>query len=953
MHSTDRFRCNAIGNNYIFCKTTQNTHLPFRTQSGNRSYRGERVPYYGFVEVRLKIPHIKKFNEDILLLVTDDSPYGDRVPVTLGTLHIARGLELISPEEEEQLNLTWTHTKMSMLLTMKKAPAQVKPEGEEDLFNLDQVKGNLKLTKPVVIPPFAMVHCQTLGNVRGHRKRINIITKDPDKRFSGSIEVPSSYTHLKPGSRRVSVSLKNLSCKPVRLTAKTVIAKMAAANVVPPKLAPKEDPNMDENPEDKTEKVAANTINSERENKTPPMSSERLEKLMEKIDLSGVKEWSEEQQIKAKDLITEFSSLFALDDMELGKTSVVRHKIKLTDYTPFKERYQKIPPTQYEEVRKHLQEMLDIGAIRKSSSPWASAVVLVTKKDGSLRFCIDLCKLNNRTVKDSYALPRIEETLECLSGAKWFTSLDLKSGYWQVEMSEECKEMTAFTVGPLGFYECERMPFGLCNAPATFQRLMEMCLGELHLSWCIIYLDDIIIFSKTPEEHLERLRGVFEKLAEAGLKLKTKKCEFFKQRIAYLSHIVSEDGIEVDPKKVEAIKSWETPKTVTDVRSFLGFTNGYRKFIKGFAQVARPLSKLTAGDNASKKKTAIVWDAECEYAFLEMKRLCTTTPVLAYADYSKPFILNTDASGLGLGAVLSQEQDDKTVRPVAFASRCLSRSKDNYPAHKLEFLALKWAVCDRFHEYLYGGQFDVYTDNNPLTYVLTTAKLDACGHRWIANLANYNFNLHYKPGKTNVEADALSRIPWQRDQGETLPDQVVKAIMTGVTAEVPFTETYFANEPIKSETDPIIMKSEHVYPNQKPSTSDWKEKQTADENIGILYDLVKTKKVHTRKGSPQDFPELRSMLRNKSQFVVRNELLYRKTKKTARDVNTLQFVLPKEDRKQAMTCCHEDIGHLGVERSLDLLRDRFYGPNMAEDNNDHIKRCERCLNSKQNHKWLK
>ena len=220
--------------------------------------------------------------------------------------------------------------------------------------------------------------------------------------------------------------------------------------------------------------------------------------------------------------------------------------------------------------------MLKIGVIWKSNSPWASAVVLVRKKDGSLRFCIDLQKLNVRTIKDAYGLPRIEETLDCLEWSVIFTSLDLKSGYWQVEMDEASKPLTAFTVGPLGFYECERMPFGLTNAPATFQRLMKSCLGDLHLNWCIIYLDDVIVFSKTPKEHIDRLRGVFHKLFLAGQKFKPKKCEFFKTKIAYLGHIVSAKGIETDPKKVETVKNWTVPKTVTDVRSFLGFTNYYR-----------------------------------------------------------------------------------------------------------------------------------------------------------------------------------------------------------------------------------------------------------------------------------------------------------------------------------------------------------------------------------------
>ena len=219
------------------------------------------------------------------------------------------------------------------------------------------------------------------------------------------------------------------------------------------------------------------------------------------------------------------------------------------NYVSFKERYRRVPPHQYEEVKKHLDEMLKIGAIRRSNSPWASAIVLVRKKDGTLRFCIDE-KLNERTVKDACSLPRIDDSLDSLNDACIFTLIDLKSGYWQVELDEESIPLTAFTVG---FYECIRMPFGLTNAPATFQRLMESCLGELHLNWCIIYLDDVIVFSKTPEEHIERLECVFEKISKAGLKLKPSKCEFFKRKINYLGHIVSDKGIETDPRKIEAI----------------------------------------------------------------------------------------------------------------------------------------------------------------------------------------------------------------------------------------------------------------------------------------------------------------------------------------------------------------------------------------------------------------
>ena len=249
--------------------------------------------------------------------------------------------------------------------------------------------------------------------------------------------------------------------------------------------------------------------------------------VLEALDLQGLTEWPESEQEWARELLLKWEHLFVHSDLDLAKTVLIKHKIQLTDQTPFKECYRWIPPHMYDDMRAHIQEMLDIDTIHKPHSPWASTVFLVQKKDGGLMFCIDLRKLNNHTVKDAYSLPQIDETLDSLQGFQWFSSLDLKSGYWQVEMDEESKPLTAFTVGPLGFYECERMPFRLTNTPATFQRLMETCLGDLNLHWCIIYLDDIVIFSKDLTSHLDRLEAVFRKLEKAGLKLKPSKCELF------------------------------------------------------------------------------------------------------------------------------------------------------------------------------------------------------------------------------------------------------------------------------------------------------------------------------------------------------------------------------------------------------------------------------------------
>ena len=283
--------------------------------------------------------------------------------------------------------------------------------------------------------------------------------------------------------------------------------------------------------------------------------AERQELLLEKLDLTGLEAWPTEQAEKARSLLREYHDIFSLEKHDTGHTKAAKHKIVLKDpdTPPFKERFCRIPPPQLDEVRAHLKMMLDARVIRPSNSPWRNAVVLVRKKDGSLCFCIDFRRLNSLTVKDSHPLPHICETLESLVGVAHYTTIDMNSGFWQVPMDDESKQYTAFTLGSMGLYECESMPFGLCNAPPTFQRLMLNCLGELNLTYCLIYLDDVIIFSKTEEEHLERMRVVSDRFREHGLKLKPSKCEVFKTEINYLVHHVSKRGVLPSKKNLEAI----------------------------------------------------------------------------------------------------------------------------------------------------------------------------------------------------------------------------------------------------------------------------------------------------------------------------------------------------------------------------------------------------------------
>ena len=488
---------------------------------------------------------------------------------------------------------------------------------------------------------------------------------------------------------------------------------------------------------------------------------ERQDRLGTDLQLDHLESGRKERLL---DTLRRYHQAFALEKNEIGCTDKVQHEIDLEPgSTPHKERYRTIPAHLLDEVRRHLDELMETGAITPSESPWCNAVVLVRKKNGELRFCIDFRKLNKKTKKDAYPLPRINDALNAMGGSKFFSCLDLKRGFYQAEMAEDSRPLTAFTVGNLGFYEFRKMPFGLCNAPATFQRLMQNCLGELNYTICVVYLDDIIVFADTEEEHLRRIALVLQRLMNAKLKLKPGKCEFFKTEIEYLGHKLTANGILPCQRNLEKVAQMGEPRTVTEVKSFLGLASHYRRFIKGFAKIASPMNAYTTKEmNPSGKKgrqsPEVTLDEKAREAFLKLKNLLVDPPVLVYADITKPFRLETDASKIALGAVLTQEANG-AHHPVAYASRLLQGPEVRYHSSKQEFLAFKWAVVEQFPQFLICKPFTVRTDNNPLTYVTTTPNLDATGHRWMAALASFNFSLEYLKGTKNGAADALSRDP--------------------------------------------------------------------------------------------------------------------------------------------------------------------------------------------------
>ena len=500
-----------------------------------------------------------------------------------------------------------------------------------------------------------------------------------------------------------------------------------------------------------------------------PSLTEDIQEMMRRMEIDEEIQTSPEQREQVEKLIKRHYDRFSKDDMDIGYCDKVEHKIILDDDRPVRLPHRRIPPHQWSEVREYLEKSLKQGIIKRSSSPYASAVVLVRKRDGKLRLCIDYRALNAKTHRDAYPLPRIEEALDALKGAKYFCSLDLAHGFHQVPMAKDDREKTAFRVGTGGLYEFTRMPFGLCNAPATFMRLMDLAFGDQNFQSVLIYMDDILVFGTTFEETMQRLDMVLGRLADFNLKVKPEKCNLFKKKLRYLGHVVSAGGISPDPEKIRAVQEWDIPKTETELRGFLGLCSYYRRFVPKYAEVAAPLHALL-GTTAKKKKKRTAetkpkiplpeaWDEDCTKAMEAMKGQLTSAPVLGYPDFKESFILVIDASHLGLGAVLSLKKDGKQV-VIAYASRALrpnERNMENYSSMKLELLALKWAVTEKFRDYLIGASFTVYTDNNPLSYFNSTAKLGATEMRWQAELAQFQFQIKYRPGRVNTNADSLSR----------------------------------------------------------------------------------------------------------------------------------------------------------------------------------------------------
>ncbi len=879
---------------------------------------GMNLPYTGYVKLNVEVCCGGQSQQlDCLFLVVPESTYNKTVPCLLGTnfltpllygcqeRHGARFLQTAS------LQMPWYLAFRSMVLREREL---VRHSGRLALVRSCEAAN-------IVVPPNGS--CTIKGSVCNalpYQTVCALLQSSKESKIPSDVEIgPALFSYKYGEAQQVPVVVSNLTGQTIVVSPKAILCEVQPVQVE--KIVP-----------------LAVTDKSEDELSSDNVKPHPFDKL--NINTSGT---SPEHQVEIKNLVQEYSDIFSSGDTDIGHASTVPHRINLCDDIPFRQRHRRIPPGLYDEVKAHLKQLLACGVIRPSYSPWASNMVLVRKPDSSLRICIDYRALNRRTIRDSYALPRVEEIFDCLAGSKIYSVLDMKSGYHQIEVDEEHKSRTAFSAGPLGFYEFNRLPFGLINAPATYQRQMEQIFGDLHFKICMIYLDDLIVFAKSADEHLSRLRQVFQRVRESGLKLSPKKCNLLKDKVKYVGHIISSDGVAVDPAKVEKILNWPEPKDADELRKFLGFASYYRKFVPKFANIAKPLTDLLPPTARKKRKgkttvkTAKPWQwcSDQVSAFEQLKTRLTSTPILGYPDYSQPFELHTDASIVGLGAVLYQSQEG-VLKVISYASRSLNRAEQNYPAHKLEFLALKWSVTDKFHDYLYGHQFTVMTDNNPLTYVLSTARLDATGHRWLASLASYNFEIKYRAGSLNADADALSRLPGVNTQN-TITQEMISAISLSGQTDDYLSTLCMGMAGVPAELDDAGT-GMHGY-----TLRDWRQIQGQDDILSVILRCYRQNRTPRKEELPA-VHESALFLREVSHLKVHRGILYRVN--TVDGVERRQLVLPRKMRCKAMKGLHDDIGHLGRDRTLSLVRERFFWPNMSKDVESWIKNCDRCLRRK-------
>jgi hypothetical protein len=707
---------------------------------------------------------------------------------------------------------------------------------------------------------------------------------------------------------------------------------------------------------------------------------------------------------------TKFESLIRLNGDVFGKlldgrgTDLIVHEIPTGNHTPVAVRPYRAPVHLRETLSKEIEEMLKAGVIAPSYSPWSAPVVLVTKKDGSMRFCVDYRRLNAITERDEYPLPRISDLIDSLSGRSCiFSTLDLLSGFWQIRVHPKDRAKTAFST-EFGHWEFNSMPFGLSNSPASFQRLMDVVLRDLR-AFALCYIDDIIVFSASFDEHLDHLQQVFDALRSAHLIVKPSKCHFLQAKIQFLGHVVSAGIVEPDPSKTEAIRHWPTPKDRQSLQVALGLFNYYRKFVPGFSSVADPLNKLL------RKGQKWEWTSIHQAAFDSIKRFLTQEPILALPDFRLQFTVYTDASATGLGAVLTQVQNG-IDRVISYASKSLNEAQRNYSATDRECLAIHWAL-NLWKPYLLGKKFVVVTDHAALKWLFSPARRDPHRRhaRMIVDLQQYDFVITHRAGAQHSNADSLSRLPEfvrqldenaEHENKESTQPLVVAPVTRSRTGKLPakaaridpdwvlkdvtaqearairdsFEESGLSALDSRAFTEltPPPLLGSHEVAEQDDSTEEEEEEvkepapvQSTSPNASIADDDALIAAINLQqsqyedehlgpilkfkqnpKSLPQD-PRRANLIKQSAKLYSVSEagVLVKPSQSNPQALWSSSHsrpVIPTSLRPLLMTYLHDDsiAGHLGAEKTLALISRKYYWDGMYRDVHEYVRSCDSC-----------
>jgi len=607
--------------------------------------------------------------------------------------------------------------------------------------------------------------------------------------------------------------------------------------------------------------------------------------------------------------------LFTSEDKDLGRTDTVKMKIDTGEHKPIKKQPYRTPLRQRKLVDKAINEMLEAGIVERSRSPWGSPIVLVEKRDGSKRFCVDFRALNKITKNNAHPLPVIDDILASLGSAKYFSKLDLKSGYWQVELEEEDKEKTAFTCHR-GLFQFNVMPFGLANAPGIFQELMSVVL-EGQEEYALAYLDDILIFSDTVEDHIKHIQEVLGSLRGHNLKLKPAKCEFFKKETQYLGFRISSKGIQPDYDKVKAIQAVVNPSTVREVRGFIGMCSYYRRFIPDFSSIAEPLINLT------RKYARFQWDDTCQVAFVRLKNMLSDMVILAYPDPNKDYRLYTDASNFSIGACLTQrvyvELEDKEIeKPIYFLSHKLSDTQTRWSTIEKEAYAIHYSL-QKLHHYLHSATFTIYTDHKPLQYLLNSPMQNRKIQSWALSIAGYNCKIEYLQGKSNVCADLLSRSKGAQKEGSEKTVEVDdRAYEVSAINSNHFEPRDFASY-IRETSQPTEFERP-ILPDV-----DMIREQDSDKDILELKNRIK-------KGKATKLEQ--------KKYLIMDDVLYYLSQTD--DEPVVRLYIPSHLRTRVLIQYHDDNGHVGIEKTFQAVKHKYFWPCLFREIVEHVNRCVPC-----------